>query len=118
MTADCGKMPRRDMTGGKCEFRELMKVQKKFCNYVYGVRSLVETDATKLVYQLQVPAENLPGALDARWITWIRLFDFDVKHHPEILNRCPDGLSWWPQGEEVPGPDVENDPEETIQARL
>jgi hypothetical protein len=34
---------------GKHECRVLMKARKKFRNYVYGVRILVEIDATRLI---------------------------------------------------------------------
>jgi hypothetical protein len=70
----------------------LMKALKKFCNYIYGVRFLVETDANTLVHQLNLHANDLSGALVTCWITWIRLFDFDMKHDPVRLNGVPDGL--------------------------
>jgi len=56
---------------GKRECRGLMKALKMFHNYVYGVRFLVETDANTLVHQLNLPANDLPGALVTRWIAWI-----------------------------------------------
>jgi hypothetical protein len=95
-----------------------MKALKKFRNYVYGVRFLVETDANTLVHQLNLPANDLPGALVTRWIAWIRLFDFDVKHGPGRLNGGPDGLSRRPRGQGEPEPEVEDDLEETIEASL
>ena len=48
---------------GKRECRGLMKALKKFRNYVYGVRFLVETDANTLVHQLNLPTSDLPGGL-------------------------------------------------------
>jgi integrase len=95
-----------------------MKAVKKFRNYVYGVRLLVETDGNTLVHQLNLPANDLPGALVTRWIAWIRLFNFDVKHVPGRLNGGPDGLSRWPRGEGEPEPEEEDDLEETIDASL
>jgi hypothetical protein len=103
---------------GKRECCRLMKALKKFSNYVYGVRLLVETDANTLVHQLNLPANDLPGALVTRWIPWIRLFDFDVKHVPWRLNGGPDGLSRRPRREGEPEPEEEDDLEETIEARL
>jgi hypothetical protein len=67
---------------GKCECRGLMKALKKFHNNVYGVRFLFEADANTLVHQLHLSTNDLPRALVTRWIAWIRLFDFDVKHVP------------------------------------
>jgi len=102
----------------KRECRRLMKALKKFRNYVYGVRFLVETDANTLVHQLNLPTNDLPGALATRWIAWIQLFDFDMKHVPGRLNGGPDGLSRWPRGEGEPEPEEQDDLEETIEASL
>jgi hypothetical protein len=82
-----------------------MKARKKFRNYIYGVRFLVETDANTLVHQQNLPANDLPGALVTRWIVWIRLFDFDVEHVPGSLNGGPDGLSRRPRGDGEPEPE-------------
>jgi hypothetical protein len=90
---------------GKCECRGLMKALKKFRNNVYGVRFLVETDANTLVHQLNLPANDLPGALVTCRNAWIQLFDFDVKYVPGRLNGGPDGLSRWPRGEGEPEPE-------------
>jgi len=103
---------------GKRECRGLMKALKKFRNYIDGVRFLVETDANTLVHQLNLPANDLPGALVTRWIAWIRLFHFEVKHVPGSLNGGPDGLSRRPRGEGESEPEEEDDPEETIEASL
>jgi len=89
-----------------------------FHNYVYGVRFLVETDANTLVHQLNLPANDLPGALVTLWIAWIRLFDFDVKHVPGRLNGGPDGLSRRPRADGEPEPEKEDDLEDTIEANL
>jgi hypothetical protein len=78
---------------GKRECHGLMKVLKKFRNNVYAVRFLMETDANRLVHQLNLPANDQPGALVTRWIMWIQLFNFDVKHIPGRLHGGPDGLS-------------------------
>ena len=53
---------------GKHMCRGLMKELKKFRNYIYRVRFLVETDANTLVHQLNFCANDLPGALVTRWI--------------------------------------------------
>jgi len=56
---------------GKRECRGLMKALKKFPNYVYGVRFPVETDANTFVHQLNLPANDLPGALVTLCIVWM-----------------------------------------------
>lgn len=53
----------------------------------------MEVDAATLVAQLNRPATDLPNSVIVRWISWIRLFDFDVKHVPGTKNTVADGLS-------------------------
>ena len=64
----------------KLECRGLLKALKKLRYYLYGVRFLVEIDARMLVHQLNQPASDLPGSVVNRWLAWIRLFTFDIKH--------------------------------------
>ena len=40
----------------------------------------MEIDAKTLVHQLNQPASGLSGSVVNRWLAWIRLFDFDLKH--------------------------------------
>src|SRR5580700_10075875 len=60
-----------------------------------GVRThfVIETDANILVAQLNKSATDLPGALVTRWIAYIQLFDFEVRHVPERKHTTADGLS-------------------------
>ena len=83
---------------GKKECKALLKGLKKFRQYLYGVHFIVEVDAKTLVAQLNRTATDLPGALVTRWIAWIRLFDFDVRHVPGKKNAVADGLSRKPPG--------------------
>ena len=53
----------------------------------------METDAQTLVWLLNQPLNDLPNAMIIRWLTYIRLFDFDVKHIPGIKNGAADALS-------------------------
>jgi len=78
----------------------------------------METDANKLVHRLNLPANDLPGALLTCWITWIRLFDFDVTHVPGKLNWGSEGLSRRPWWERVLNSEEEDDLEETLEASL
>lgn len=40
---------------------------------------------------------DLPGALVTRWLAWIRLFDFEVRHVKGTKHSAADGLSRRPQ---------------------
>jgi len=61
--------------------------------YLYGVGSLVEIDAKTLVHQLNQPASDLPGLVVNRWLAWIRMFSFEIKHVAGKRHGGPDGLS-------------------------
>ena len=56
---------------------------------------LVEIDAKTLIHQLNQPASDLPSSVVNRWLTWSRLFDFELRHvsgskhgGPDLLSRC------------------------------
>ncbi|KAJ5963047.1 hypothetical protein N7481_001456 [Penicillium waksmanii] len=85
---------------GKLECRAVLKAFKKFRHWLYGVHFVLETDANTLVAQLNRTATDLPGALVTRWIAWIQLFDFDVKHVPGTSNGAADALSRRPPTKE------------------
>ena len=88
----------RKYDSGKLECRGLLKALKKLRYYLYGVRFLVEIDAKTLVYQLNQPATDLPGSVVNRWLAWIRLFDFELKHVSGTKHGGPDSLSRRPRG--------------------
>lgn len=90
----------------KRELRGLLYLMKRFRRYLFGVRFVVETDALVLVHQLNGAASDVPGALMMRWIAWIRLFDFEIKHVPGSKNPVADALSRKP-----PGPSDQTDKE-------
>lgn len=77
----------------KRECRGLLKALKKFRWWLYGIHFVLETDANTLVAQLNRSAADLPGALVTRWLAWIRLFDFEVRHVPGTRNTAADALS-------------------------
>jgi len=60
---------------------------------------VLETDASVLVAQLNQSATDLPGALVTRWIAYIWLFDFEVRHVPRTKHTAADGLSRRPRTE-------------------
>jgi hypothetical protein len=83
----------RTYDAGKKECKGWLKVLKKMRFWLYGVRFWVQIDARTLVYQLNLPANDLPGAMVTCWIAWIHLFDFDVVHVPGQQHTAADGLS-------------------------
>jgi hypothetical protein len=102
----------------KCDCCALMMTFKKFRYYEYGVRFLVETDANRLVHQLNLPANDLQGALVTCRIAWIPLFYFYAKYVPGRVNGGTDGLTRQPQGDAEPDPADDVDREESFEASL
>ena len=82
---------RYDATKREC--RGVLKALKKVRYWLYGIHFILETDASVLVAQLNRSGTDLPGALVTRWIAWIRLFDFEVRHIPGKRHTAADGLS-------------------------
>ncbi len=89
----------RKYDSGKLECGALLHALKKFQVWLYGAQFTVETDANTLVAQLNRSATDLPGSLMTRWLAWIQLWDFDVRHVPRKKNSAADGLSRRPAQE-------------------
>ena len=64
----------------KRECRELLKTLKKVRFWLYKVRFTIEIDVNILIAQLNCFTADLSEALMIRWLTWICLFDFNVRH--------------------------------------
>ena len=84
---------------GKLECRGLLKAWKKLQVYLYSIRFVIEIDARMLMHQLNLPASDLLGSVMNRWLAWIRLFNFDIKHVAGKKHGGPDGLSRRKQSE-------------------
>jgi ribonuclease HI len=89
----------RNYDATKRECRAVLKALRKVRYWLYGVQFILETDANVLVAQLNRSATDLPGALVTRWIAYIRLFDFVVRHVPGNKHTAADGLSQRPRTE-------------------
>jgi hypothetical protein len=98
----------------------LLKARKKFSFWLYGIHFSVEIDAATVVAQLNRSASHLPGALTVIWFTWIRLFDFDVKHVPGgVRDAAADSLSRPPAtGQDLNDANNEQDNDDFIDADL
>ena len=64
----------------KRECRDLLKALKKIRFWLYKVRFIIKIDANTLMTQFNRFAANFSKVLIIRWLIWIKLFDFDVKH--------------------------------------
>src|SRR5205814_5855313 len=73
------------------------------------------TDAQTVVWLLNQPPNGLPNAMMTRWLTFIRLFDFEVKHVPGAKNSGPDGLS---RRGKAPTDEEEEDPDDFFDAMI
>lgn len=91
----------------KKEALALCKALKKFKYYVHGRKFKVETDANTLVWVLNQVPSDLPNAVMTRWLTWLRLFDFEVKHINGKENVIADALSRKPYENMLPDSDFE-----------
>ncbi|KAJ3884043.1 hypothetical protein GG344DRAFT_14882, partial [Lentinula edodes] len=52
----------------------------------------LEHDAQSVAQMLKT-VDDVPNAPVLRWISWIRLFDFEMKHVPATAFKLEDGLS-------------------------
>ena len=93
----------RNYNAGKLELRALVHCVRRLRLYLYGIRFTVETDAATLVAIVNRVSTDLPGALVQRWLAWLHLFDFDIRHVPGRRNGAADALSRQPEfRDEVP----------------
>jgi hypothetical protein len=86
----------RNYDATKRECHSVLKALRKVRYWLYGVRFVLETDANVLVVQLNRSTTDLPRALVTRWIAYIRLFNFTVRHVLGTKHTTADGLSQRP----------------------
>jgi hypothetical protein len=79
-----------DVTKRKC--RDVLKTLKKIRFYFYDVKFILKTNARVLVDQLNRSDTDLFDALVIRWLVWIRLFDFEVRHVLDIKHTAANDL--------------------------
>ena len=103
----------------KRELRGLLCAMRSWRHYLYGVHFTVETDALVLVHQLNGSMTDVPGALLMRWIAWIRIFDFTVRHVAGLKNSAADALSRKPPGDtDLREKDEETDIDDFVDAQI
>ena len=118
LKADYGVTPKRSMMLSNWNVVGLLKALKKFRFWLYGRHFLLETDAQTLVWLLNQPPNDLPNAMMTRWLTYIRLFDFDVKHIPGNKNGAADALSRRGRSSQDDPDDLEDDADDYFDAKL
>lgn len=84
--------PKAELYGLFCALRDLR-------HRVWGVPFRVEADASFLKQMIANPGD-LPNAPMIRWVMYIGLFDFELKHVPADKHVAPDGLSRRPRADE------------------
>ena len=77
----------------KRECKDLLKALKKVRFWLYEIKFIIEIDANILMTQLNRSTLNLSDALMTRWLAWIRLFDFEVRHVSEKKHDALNELS-------------------------
>jgi hypothetical protein len=106
----------RKYDAGMLECRGLLKALKKLRFWLYGRHFIVEMDARNLIWLLNQPPNDLPSAMITRWLTYIRLFDFDVHHIAGKKNGAADALSR--RGRAPEDSDTEDDVDDFFDAKL
>ena len=75
----------------KC--RNVFKALKKIRFWLYEIHFILKTNAKILIVQLNRFETDLSSVLIAKWIAWIRLFDFEIKHIQNKKHTTIDNLS-------------------------
>ncbi|GAA5958908.1 hypothetical protein JCM10213_008536 [Rhodosporidiobolus nylandii] len=93
----------------KLELAGVFKALKKYKNDLYGIQFDLEVDAASLAQMLRNP--ELPNAAMTRWVSYLKLFDFTLRHISGREHVVPDALSRRTplEGEEPEDFDVEDD---------
>jgi hypothetical protein len=74
----------------KC--REILKVLKKTRFYFYDVKFILKTNVRVFIDQLNRFDTSFFNVLVTRWLVWIWLFDFEVRHVLDIKHIAADDL--------------------------
>jgi hypothetical protein len=102
----------------KLELYGLARSLKEARVFIWGVKNLtIEVDAKYIKGMLNNP-DVLPSATLNRWIAYIQLFQFKLKHVPKELHKGPDGLSRRAHAEEDGEDPTQAEFEEEVERRF
>jgi hypothetical protein len=102
----------------KLELYGLMRALRAVRMFIVGLQKIrVEVDAAYIKGMLNNPDE-VPNATLNRWLAYIQLFDFELKHVPANRHKAPDGLSRKPFVEGSDEPEDQRTVEEEIDEKL
>src|SRR5260221_5726346 len=82
----------------KLELYGVFRALKAERHRLHNIHFCLIVDAGFLAQMMTSP--DLLNAAMTRWITYIQLFTFEVRHTPGAVHRVPDGLSHWPHAED------------------
>lgn len=87
----------------------MFRAFKDLWHRVWGIHVLLEVDAKFLKQMIKEP--DLPNALMTRWVSYLQLFDYHLKHIPAAKGVAQDGLS---RRRPAPDDSEESDAEEYL----
>ncbi|KAI7944119.1 hypothetical protein MJO28_011647 [Puccinia striiformis f. sp. tritici] len=92
----------------KLELCGVAKILKRLQSELWGQHFELLIDAKSLIEMINSP--SLPNAPMTRWVAFIQLFSFDLKHVPGKTFTMSDGLSQRvPRQDEAPGQEFDED---------
>ena len=83
----------RKYNSKKRKCRKLLKALKKIRFWLYEIYFVVKINVNTFVTQLNQSIVDLSKVFVTRWLTWIRLFDFDVRHVSNKKHEAVDEFS-------------------------
>jgi hypothetical protein len=100
----------------KTEVYGVFRAFKELRHRIWGIHFRLDHDATSLAKMIREP-DDLPNAPLLRWVSWIRLFDFEPNHVRAESFKVEDALSRRPPSKND-GENIYEDHEEFLEAYL
>ena len=78
----------------KREYQRLLKTLKKVRFWLYKVQFIIEIDVNTFIVQFNRFTANFSEVLIIRWLIWICLLDFNIRHVFDKKHTATGELSW------------------------